>query len=276
MRRLCGLLKFYGAATNLVAPCFALLETAYYKLFRKSSWTESLDLLSQRLSLTNKLEVSNAFRSPVSLWFHGASLGETRTAIALCAAVLRNFYDKNSVLLRHERSFNLDSVLFTSANVAAQEPLSRGLGFLYKTSSEKGVLADFHGRLMPYDFPNCVRRFLLQFLPQTAIFIESELWPFLLRESKNRGVKLLLLDGRLSPTSKERWTSTECGRKLLRETLNSFSFIGARNEEEAYFFKQQGCSNVKVIPPLKTLAQPELDTEVTSPLTSFGPKWMVC
>ncbi|GJQ10681.1 hypothetical protein GpartN1_g2472.t1 [Galdieria partita] len=267
-------LTFYGASTSLVAPCVALVESAYYRFFRKFRWRDSVELFSQRLSLTSEVELKRTLKSPASLWFHGASLGETRTALAFCAAMLRNFYKTKHVLFPYEDRFKTSSLLFTSANVAAQEPLLQGLEFLYMTSLEKGILADFQRRLVPYDVPRFAKRFLSRFAPRNAIFIESELWPVFLQESKNRGVRLFLLDGRLSPTSKERWTSTHFGRTLLKQTLTSFDFIGARNEEEAFFFKEFGCSNVKIIPPLKILPPLGPDEDSASLLKEFGPSWM--
>ncbi|EME32685.1 3-deoxy-D-manno-octulosonic-acid transferase [Galdieria sulphuraria] len=266
----------FGNAANFVAPLFALVESAYYKFFRRLSWRDSVEVLTQRLSLTSEVELKETCRSPVSLWFHGASLGETRTALAFCAAVLRALDRKNAVLFPYENNFQIRSLLFTSANVAAQEPLLRGLDFLNKTSLKTGTSAEFQRRLVPYDCPSCVNRFLSRFLPRNAIFIESELWPTLLQESKKKGVKLFLLDGRLSPASKERWTSSAFGTSMLKQMLTSFHFIGARNEEEAFFFKQFGCSNVKVIPPLKVLLPSGSEGDSVSLPTRFGPSWMVC
>lgn len=267
-----GPLTLYGTATQLVAPCLALLESSYHSLFGKFGWKESLKLINQRLCLPNGSNLT--LKSPVSLWFHGASLGETRTAVALCAAILRRFDSENGVLHAYRNRTNFGSCLFTSANVAAQEPLERSLELLCRTSAGLEGPSDFHGRLLPYDCPNCVKRFLFRFFPRNAVFIESELWPVLLRESKNNGVKLFLLDGRISPASKQRWTCTKFGRSLLKTTLNSFDFIGARNEEEAFFFKQFGCSNVKVIPPLKTLLPLGPERASLSCLTGLGPSWM--
>ena len=50
----------------------------------------------------------------------------------------------------------------------------------------------------PYDFPFCVGHFLNKVNPKVVIVAETELWPNFARLVKNRGIDLMIINGRIS------------------------------------------------------------------------------
>ena len=65
----------------------------------------------------------------------------------------------------------------------------------------RGVIHQF----VPLDAPRFMRRFLDRWQPDLALFVESDLWPNMMIETSRRGVPMILINGRLSDNSFQRW-----------------------------------------------------------------------
>ena len=120
-------------------------------------------------------------RRPGALWIHAVSLGETRAAAPLVAA-LRAARPGLRLLLTHG----------TATGRAAGTELLRD-----------GDLQAW----LPWDTPGGVRRFLAHFAPAAGVLMETEVWPNLLAAAKARGVPVVLANARLSERSRRRGAS---------------------------------------------------------------------
>jgi 3-deoxy-D-manno-octulosonic-acid transferase len=60
-------------------------------------------------------------------------------------------------------------------------------------------------QFVPLDTPRFARRFVAHWRPGLALFVESDLWPNLMLETARHGVPQILVNGRLSETSFQRW-----------------------------------------------------------------------
>lgn len=113
------------------------------------------------------------------VWLHGASVGEARVLLTLVDAL---------AAARPDISF-----LITSGT----------------TTSAADIAAAGRPRLIhqyaPLDTPAAARRFLAHWRPDLGVFVESELWPNLLRTAQAAGVKLALVNARLSEKSLANW-----------------------------------------------------------------------
>ncbi len=74
-------------------------------------------------------------------------------------------------------------------------------GGLAEQRLPRGVIHQF----VPFDVPRFVRRFLNHWQPDLALFVESDLWPNIVIETSQRGVPIILVNGRLSENSFRRW-----------------------------------------------------------------------
>jgi 3-deoxy-D-manno-octulosonic-acid transferase len=81
----------------------------------------------------------------------------------------------------------------------------------------------------PVDFPFIVRRVLRQINPRGLILVESELWPNLARQMAARKGKIMLLNGRISDRSFQRYKLV---RPLVRRVLGYFNLLCAQSEED--------------------------------------------
>ncbi len=111
-----------------------------------------------------------------------------------------------------------------------------------------GVLHQF----VPLDTPRAVARFLDHWRPDAGLFVESDLWPNLILGAHARGVKLALVNARISARSAERWGWAESVAALLA----AFDMVLAQDEDVAARFRGLGAHNVQVVGSLKADAPP--------------------
>lgn len=180
----------------------------------------------QRARMQERLGAASVPRPPGPLiWLHGASVGESLAALPLIEKLLAQGY----------------SVLVTSGTVTSAAMMQARL--------PEGAIHQY----VPLDMPRAVTRFLDHWRPTAGLFIESDLWPTLLIEARARGVKLALINARISERSAARWQWVPDVAKTL---LGSFHLVLAQDEEFADRFRSLGAANVMVGGSLKADAPP--------------------
>jgi 3-deoxy-D-manno-octulosonic-acid transferase len=159
------------------------------------------------------------------IWVHAVSVGETRAAEPLIAALL-DAYPQHGVLLTH------------------MTPTGRETG---RALAEKwpGRVAQVY---LPYDLPFAVRRFLRAFKPVVGIGMETETWPNLLAVAREEGVPMVLVNARLSEKSLAQAQRTP---NLVREAAGNFTLVLAQTAADAGRMQQVGAERVEVVGNLK-------------------------
>jgi len=148
----------------------------------------------------------------VDLWMHAASVGEAQVA----AAILKELKKKRpevSVLL----TLQTPTGLKRAEELLAEEEVSFWLA--------------------PWDGPQIIKAFLENLKPRVLALIETELWPNLLQEALRRGIRVVILNGRLSPKAFPRYRLL---RPLLAPLLKEVAFLGAISSEDRQRFVQLG------------------------------------
>jgi 3-deoxy-D-manno-octulosonic-acid transferase len=156
------------------------------------------------------------------IWIHAVSVGETRAAQPLIAALAQRFPD-HRILLTH----------MTPTGRATAKALFGG-----------SVTRSY----LPYDTPWAVRRFLRHYRPDIGIVMETELWPNLIAACTQACVPLLLVNARLSDKSARRYARFP---NLTRTALRSLSAIGAIGAEDARRLQALGAPAVEVVGNMK-------------------------
>ncbi len=160
--------------------------------------------------------------TPPTIWLHAVSVGETRAAQPLIAA-LRVHYPDHRILLTH------------------MTPTGR------ETSVQ--LFGDTVGRAyLPYDFPGAVGRFLDHFQPVMGILLETEIWPNLVAVCHERKIPLLLVNARLSEKSARGYARFAT---MMRRALRQLAGIAAQAEEDAARLRVLGAPEVEVLGNLK-------------------------
>jgi 3-deoxy-D-manno-octulosonic-acid transferase len=154
------------------------------------------------------------------VWVHGASVGELVAAFPLVERI-------------RERGFDVlvTSGTVTSAGIAGQR-------------LPPGVIHQF----IPLDVPGFVTRFLEHWRPSLALFIESDLWPNLIMACGQRGIPLILINGRLSERSYKRW---QLMPNLIGTLLRSFDLCLVRSRDDALRYGDLGALHVTIVGNLK-------------------------
>ncbi len=155
-------------------------------------------------------------------WFHAASVGETMAVMPLIDALRQS--DPGLKIL-------LTTGTVTSAGLA-------------KARLPQGAIHQY----VPLDHPAYAMRFFNHWRPDIALFVESEIWPNLLAEANARGVPLVLVNGRMSRSSLERWRKRP---SMSRPLFSSFDLVLAQNERLAERFSELGALDVRAIGNLK-------------------------
>lgn len=169
-----------------------------------------------------------ARRPPGALaWLHGASIGESVSALPLIERLRTARPDLN--------------LLVTTGTVTSAKLMAERL--------PDGVLHQF----VPIDLPATVGRFLDHWRPDIGLVIESELWPNLLTSAHARGVELLLINGRISESSYRSWRRF---RPISRRLLAVFSLTLAQSPEDQQHLRALGASDPRCLGNLKFAAAP--------------------
>ncbi len=129
------------------------------------------------------------------LWFHAASLGEV--------SQIRDLASK----LRVDFGYR---ILVTTITATGAEWVAR-------------EMPDAVHQYAPLDTPDAVRRFLDNWVPRVAVFVEGDLWPRLVLEAAKRSCQLILANARTS-ISRQRMPKT------FASLLSSFSLITCKSE----------------------------------------------
>ena len=179
------------------------------------------------------------------IWIHAVSVGETRAAEPLINALQARHPD-HRILLSHGT------------------PTGRQTGVeLYGDRVERCYL--------PYDFSWAARRFLRRFRPVAGVFMETEIWPNLIRASVRSAVPVYLVNARMSEKSARGYR--RIGR-LTRGALWRLSCIGAQTERDAQRLTELGATNVLITGNIKfdRLAPAQMLALGTTLRDSFGAK----
>ena len=233
-------------ALNEAAARADLLCTGMNASFLATGWTVATTLLAPaiRANLHRRVRTGReiAERLPerfgidptprpsgLLLWMHAASVGETTSILPVLDA------------LRHRAK-----VLLTTGTATSQALLDQRI-------PEHGLSGHVLHRFAPLDVPSWVGRFLSHWQPDAGCFVESELWPNQLAACHSRGIKLMLLNARMSDRSFVRW---RLAPRFACRVLDGFSLIQARGDQDAERLRALGATHVDSPGDLKFAAPP--------------------
>ena len=140
-----------------------------------------------RVRYKEKLGVVNEARPQGKMiWLHAASVGESNIAINLIRAL-------------HEKHPQ-DHFLLTTVTLSSYKLI------------ERADLPNTIHQYAPLDIPGIVKKFLKHWSPDLSVFIESEIWPNMVMQTR-KICSILLVNARLSDRSFKRW-------KILKEPIS--------------------------------------------------------
>lgn len=171
------------------------------------------DGFAQRFACYGKT-LTSGLQDPI--WVHAASVGEVRAAGALLLALKAE---------APERSVVISTFTATGNRVARQAGVADKIIFF------------------PLDFSWVARRAVKRINPSLLLFLETEIWPNLVREAYRRGIPTILLSGRLSGKALSRY---RLARPLFRRVLAQYAALGMQSAEDAARILDLGAPKKKV------------------------------
>ncbi|MCC2640298.1 MAG: waaA [Nitrospira sp.] len=176
--------------------------------------------LPQRLGLVGEQLVNQpAGRSTGVLWIHAVSLGEVVAVAPLVRDLHRNYPEARLIV----------STVTETGREAVEQRL-------------EGIAEH---RYAPLDFPWVVNQTIDRLKPTLYVFVETELWPNLLRSLKRRNIPSILVNGRLSTGSFERQRLPVI-RDFYRIMLNMISCCLMQSERDAQRMIELGADPSRV------------------------------
>ena len=148
------------------------------------------------------------------IWIHAASVGETLSILKVISEI--------------EKIKSVDQVLLTTGTTSSAEIVVNKLG--PKTVHQ----------FIPLDIPLFNKRFLKYWNPTSAIFVESEIWPNLLTQTKKLQIKIAIINGRMTLNSYSKWLRF---KQSSEKIFKSFDLCLTQNEESSFFYKKLGINN---------------------------------
>ncbi|WP_206951424.1 lipid IV(A) 3-deoxy-D-manno-octulosonic acid transferase [Trinickia acidisoli] len=156
------------------------------------------------------------------IWVHAVSVGETRAAEPLIAALMKARPDARLLITHMTPSGRATSVQLFGERVLRC--------------------------YLPYDLPCAVRRFLRAWRPSLGIVMETEVWPTLIDECRAADLPLVLTNARMSARSFKR--AARFGT-AGREVFGGFTRVLAQSPSDAERLTTLGARSVVVLGNLK-------------------------
>ncbi|MCX5783084.1 MAG: hypothetical protein NTW04_01360 [Elusimicrobia bacterium] len=206
--------KLLFLLANILFPVLALLWAVVFLLTPRrkllgSFWRQ----LRERCGMSPAPEF---FKKGNALWFHCASVGEARSLAGIISGVKKHFPDR--------------PVLITTLTAAG------------KAQAQKFPSADFV-TLAPLDFYPFVSNFIKAFRPSHLFVAETELWPSMFVCSRSAGVKITIINGRISQKSIKIYRLAAPLFKMLADCAD---FVCAQTSSDEKRYIQLGFAPEKI------------------------------
>ncbi|MHB1015758.1 MAG: 3-deoxy-D-manno-octulosonic acid transferase [Desulfurivibrionaceae bacterium] len=197
------------------------LSSIYYRLYQLFTWVvfvvggpfflvyiaitgKHKNSLGQRLGFVrNRLD--SIQDRPLRIWMHAASVGEVQAARALITE-MKKAAPEIAIIV---------STVTKQGHLVARKQLGENIPCIYA----------------PLDVPIFVRRAFNAIRPAVYICLETELWPCQLKAARHFGCKIVLLNGRLSERSFQRYKKIKVLTKSVLDQFLSMSVIQAEHAD---------------------------------------------
>ena len=221
------MLIIYRVFINLV-----LLFLPFIFFIRLLKKKESIESLKQKIGFKSKKRGVGKL-----IWFHGASVGEIKSIVP--------------IIYKYENQKNIKKILVTS-NTASSLKVFNNLKF-------KKTIHQF----FPIDTSFITKKFLNYWSPSKIFFVDSEIWPNMLINIKKKNIPLILLNGRISKKSFERWYKF---KSLSKKLFSSFDLCFSSNKETKNYLSKLNAKNIFYIGNLKFSESDIKKIELKEPL----------
>ena len=163
------------------------------------------------------------------IWFHGASAGEIESILPIIEIL--------------EKKKEINQILITSKTLSSS-----------KINSKLKLKKTIH-QFFPLDTNFLTKKFLNYWKPNSVVFVDTEIWPNTVYNINKRGIPLIIVNGRMSKKSFNRWKMFP---GFAKEIFCKFDLCISSSEISKKYFQKLGLMKVKYFGNLK-FVQSELN-----------------
>jgi len=202
---------FYAILTNL-----AVLISPLIFIYRILKGKEDPKRFQEKIGIYSKKKIKN------NIWIHAASIGELMSVIP--------------IINKLENNKKIKSIIVTTTTNSSAKIFSK---LRFKKT--------FH-IYFPLDNNFLTKRFINYWQPQTAIFVESEVWPNMYKNLKINKIPIIILNARIVKKTLNRW---QIFPSFAREVFDKITLALPSNLETLKYLKQLQVKNISVAGNLK-------------------------
>ena len=183
--------RIYQLLSYILLP--VILLNLYLRILNnkedKKRYRERLGINNNKFELTKKI-----------IWLHAASIGE--------------FKSSDIIIKKYHKNFH---ILVTTTTKTSAE-------YVKQYYNDKVI-----HQYIPFDIPLWCSRFIKFWNPCLVLWIESDIWPNMLRIIKDSKINCFYINARVSPTSFSKWKYI---KSLYSISLNTFDKIFAQSPND--------------------------------------------
>ncbi len=195
----------------------------FYRILKKK---ENPKRFLEKFSISQKKRLNGKL-----IWFHCSSVGELLSVTPL--------------IEKFERETNIKSILISTSTLSSSK--------IFEKFKFKKTIHQFY----PIDNPLIINKFLYYWKPTAVFFVESEIWPEMLRSLKKRKIKTFLLNARISKNSFYWWKRF---KNFGINVFSTFDYIFPQNKETFRYLKYFKVKKMKILGNLKFSESENINT----------------
>jgi 3-deoxy-D-manno-octulosonic-acid transferase len=165
----------------------------------------------------NRPDLYEGMQGTPRIWVHAVSVGEVTAAAPIMAALRADFPGACLIM----------STGTETGHEMARRLVPEATAIIY----------------YPLDLPPVVRKMICLVHPDIFVLTETELWPNFLRACRDRGINVVMVNGRLSPRSFKKYYRT---RFFWKEILKNIDEMGVISEIDAERARSIGMAPEKI------------------------------
>ena len=224
------MLHIYRYLTFLLFPAFVIL------IYLRSIFNKEDQVRYKEKIFSSSFKVNRNAKKKL-FWFHAASIGEVMSILTLIQEI--NISNKNI-------DFLITSVTLSSARLLDEKLVQ------YKNITH---------RFFPLDTEILANNFLTLWKPDLIFFVESEIWPNFLFKIKEKKIPLILINGRITKKTFNKW---EIISSFAKRVFENFDLCLAASEASRDNLEKLYVKNLKYIGNLKFSSKKNIENLNTS------------
>ena len=150
-----------------------------------------------------------------TIWFHAVSVGELMSIIP--------------ILNKLEKNKKVKKIIVTSSTISSSK--------IFKKQKFKKTIHKF----FPLDTNFLTKKFINVWKPEVAIFIDSEIWPNMIKNLNKNQIPVILLNARFTKTSFKKWLII---KSFAKKIFSKISIALPQNAETKKYLKILGTKKI--------------------------------